>query len=60
MPRAAPIIPYEVHMVKHRGAPTVCFKIPRRKNVKLKMQTYRLSSDERVKNLNVDKELCWN
>ncbi len=55
MPQAAPIIPYEVHMVKHKGALTVCYKIPRRKNIKLKMQTYRLSLDERVKKLNVDK-----
>jgi hypothetical protein len=47
-------------LVKHKGAPSICNKIPREKNVILKMYTHRLSLDEGVRNLNLDKELCWN
>ncbi len=46
-------------LVKHRGVPIVYYKIIGGKNVKLKMQTQRLSLDEGVGNLNFDKRLCW-
>jgi len=44
--------------VKHKGTPAICNEIPRKKNVKLKMQTHSLSLDEEVKNLDLDKEFC--
>jgi hypothetical protein len=46
-------------LVKHRGAPIIYNEIGE-KNVTLKMQTHVLSLDEEIKNLNLDKELCWN
>jgi len=59
-PHATLIIHCEVQIVKHISALTICYKIPRRKNIKLKMQTHRLSLDKGVENLNLDKKLCWN
>jgi hypothetical protein len=41
--------------VKHRGALVVYNEIPRKKNVKLKMQIHRLILDKGVGNLNLDK-----
>jgi hypothetical protein len=45
-------------LMKHKNAPTICCKIPKGKNIRLKMQIHKLSLDEGVKNLNLDKELC--
>jgi hypothetical protein len=44
--------------MKHRGAPTVCNRILRKKNVRLKMQIHKLSLEKGVENLNLNKELC--
>jgi hypothetical protein len=44
--------------VKHKGALTIYNEIPRKKSVKLKMQTHKMSLDEEVENLDFDKELC--
>jgi len=46
-------------LVKHRSAPTIYNKIPRKKNIILKMQTHKLNLDEEIKNLDFNKELHW-
>jgi hypothetical protein len=43
--------------MKHRSTPTICNKIPKENDVRLEMQTHRLSLDERVMNLNLNKKL---
>ncbi len=45
-------------LVKHKGALVVCNKTLGEKNVRLKMQTHRLSLYKGAKNLNLDKKLC--
>jgi hypothetical protein len=37
--------------------PTICSKIPRENNVNLKMQIHKLSLNEEVRNLDLDREL---
>jgi hypothetical protein len=44
-------------LVKHRGTPTICNEIWREKNVIVKKETHKMSLDEEVKNLDLDKEL---
>jgi hypothetical protein len=46
--------------VKHKGTPILWNKIIGENNVKLKMQTHKLSLDEEVKNLDLNRELRWN
>jgi hypothetical protein len=45
--------------VKHKGALAIWNEILREKNVNLKMQTHKLNLDEEVKNMDVDRKLCW-
>jgi hypothetical protein len=47
-------------LAKHKGALTICNKILGENNVRLKMQTHKLSLDEGVENLNLNRELWWN
>jgi hypothetical protein len=54
MPQNASLLPSEV---KHKGASVVCNEIVRKKNVKLKMQIHKMSLDEGIENLNLNKKL---
>jgi hypothetical protein len=40
-----------------QGTLAICNKIPGKKNIKLKMQIHKLSLDEGIKNLKLDREL---
>jgi hypothetical protein len=43
--------------VKYIGALAICNEIPRENNIILKRQTHKMSLDEEVGNLDIDKEL---
>ncbi len=58
MLQATLIIFHEMKIGEHKGALVVYYKIPRRKNVKLKMQIHRLNFNKGIKNLNLDRKLC--
>ncbi len=46
-------------LVRHRSTPAIYNKILEEKNVRLKMQTHKMSLNEEVGNLDLDKELRW-
>jgi len=60
MPNVTLIIPREVQIGEAHGAPTIYNKIPRESNIRLKMHIHRLNLCEGVRNLNLEKKLCWN
>jgi len=47
-------------LVKHKGALIVNNEILKEKNVRLKMQIHRMSLNEGIENLNLNKELYYN
>jgi hypothetical protein len=56
MHQVALIILWKCKLVKHRGTPTINNEIPRKKNIKLKMQIHKMSLDKGIGNLNLDRE----
>jgi hypothetical protein len=52
-----PLFLVKCKLVKHRGTPIVYNKILIKNNVKLRMQTHKMSLDEKIKNLNLDRKL---
>jgi len=43
--------------VKHKGALTIYYEIIRKKNIRLKLQTHKMSLDEGIRNMSLDRKI---